>query len=71
MSDDFNKSPIYQSPSFLRGLARLVDFSGEIDQYNTSSDPDTNALQEDWKAVGNDLKVALKRYSDDRKTATR
>lgn len=70
MSDDFNHSPIYQSPSFLRGLARLVDFSGEIDRYKTSGDPDAAALQEDWKAVGNDLKTALVQYRDDSQTST-
>ncbi len=53
---------LYAKPSFLEGVARLVDIAGTLDEYNYSDsddEADSRALQSDWEAVGNDLHSAL------------
>ncbi len=49
---------LYARPSFLSGLARLLDIFGTFDQYNRSRDgriADARALYCDWHVVGWDL----------------
>ncbi|MHB8312455.1 MAG: hypothetical protein ACYDD0_04035 [Candidatus Dormibacteria bacterium] len=45
---------LYARPSFLEGVARLIDFAGFLNQYNTSlteEQADRLALTMDWAAV--------------------
>jgi hypothetical protein len=49
-------------PSFIRGLGRIWDFRGILNQYNASNTPqeaDFKALKSDWATVGKDIKDAL------------
>lgn len=49
---------LYSRPSFLEGIARIVDFFGVLQEYNTTSTPqaaDERAIRADWAAVGADL----------------
>ena len=49
---------LYSQPSFLEGMARLVDFAGSLNVYNYAASPDeadARALLSDWEAVGFDL----------------
>jgi len=53
---------LYARPSFLEGLARIADFFGVLQDYNTSSTPeaaDERTIRADWAAVGADLWSAL------------
>ena len=55
---------LFARPSFLEGLARVVDFFGVLQEYNTSSTPesaDLRAMRADWEAVGADLWKVLER----------
>ena len=50
---------------FLRGIASLMDFTGEldrdiVDQLRNRSD--TDALRADWEAVGDYMRWAFKEY---------
>ncbi len=57
---------LYAAPSFVEGIARLVDFCGALDQYNsstTSSKADSNAIASDWKVVGNDFSRVIKAHN--------
>ena len=49
-------------PSFLTGVARLLDLSGRFDVYNDSADEslaDARAIYSDWRMVGQDLAGAM------------
>lgn len=51
------------------GVARLFDFSGTLNVYNTSASgevADLRAFNEDWKAIGDDMRVVLASYKKDR-----
>ena len=55
---------LYAHPSFLEGVARIMDFGGTLTAFNksrTPSEADARATFEDWRAVGNDLRVAVER----------
>ena len=55
---------LYAHPSFAEGLGRIIDFGGTLTVFNTSrneTEADTRATQEDWRAVGNDLRAAVAR----------
>ncbi len=62
-----NTDFLFVRPSFWRGVARLLDFRGTLDQYNISSSPedaDYRALRADWRAVGGDLRSAVTSYAE-------
>jgi hypothetical protein len=47
---------LFAAPSFTEGAARLFDFGGTLQEYNTSRTPeeaDALAAYADWAAVGN------------------
>ncbi len=53
---------LFARPSFLEGLARLFDFRGTLNEYNTSptaTDADMRALERDMAAIGVDFRKAL------------
>lgn len=63
MGSDF----LFATPSFVEGMARVLDVSGSIENltYSTSRTPseaDTRALQSDWSVVGQDLQEAAEEY---------
>ncbi len=64
MNSDF----LYSRPSFLEGLARLMDFGNTLNQYNVSSDPkkaDSIAIWKDWSMVGQDFRYAIADFEED------
>jgi hypothetical protein len=53
---------LFARPSFAEGVARLADFGGTLNQYNSSSsgqEADELALWADWCAVGEDMQAAI------------
>ena len=55
---------LYARPSFLRGMARLVDLGGAINRgaYGATSTPteaDARALRGDWQALADDIASAF------------
>jgi hypothetical protein len=60
-------SYLFASPSFLSGVARVVDLGGIFDDYNVSRTPqeaDAAGLRSDWADVGRDLRSAFQAESD-------
>ena len=58
---------LFPRPSFWIGVARLLDFGQGLVRYNHASTPaeaDFNALLSDWKAVGDDVRWAIRTYED-------
>jgi len=49
-------------PSFVEGVARILDFGGALNEYNRSLTPeqaDYLALHADWRLIGMDLAHVL------------
>ena len=60
---------LFAKPSFLGGVATLMDFGNTLLVYNESVTPeqaDYFAVKSDWVAVGNDLRRAIKKLEADR-----
>lgn len=58
---------LYANPSFLEGVARLMDISGSLSEYNIARTPeeaDMLALWADWQVVGDDLRQATFSYPE-------
>lgn len=53
---------LFARPSFIEGMARIMDFGNTLNEYNDSPEPDEIALHLDWLSVGNNLRQAMKIY---------
>ena len=55
---------LFARPSFVEGIGRMVDVSNSLNTYNYSrngAEADARAIYQDWKALGHDVRVALRR----------
>lgn len=56
---------LFARPSFVEGMARVLDLAGTLNEYNSSVTPeeaDRVALAADWRAVGDDLRNAIRAF---------
>ena len=56
------KSALYATPSFIGGIAAVIDFGSTLTNYNFSNTPeeaDFKALRSDWVTVGEDISGAV------------
>lgn len=61
MNTDF----LFARPSFIEGMARIVDFGNTLNHYNdspTPQDADRVALSMDWGMVGEDMYQAISNF---------
>ena len=77
MSDIFKNSLSFRlfkkEPSFVDGMASLIDISPNLSRYNQDDSPieaDTNSLRADWYAIGSDLRKATNIYERASKQTT-
>lgn len=49
------------STSFLTGFGSVLNLHGHLYEYNCSADPDTIAIRNDWRMVGQEISDSLKR----------
>lgn len=57
---------LFSLPSFMEGVARVVDFGSTLNQYNdspTEEQADLRALQSDWEAIGNDMRKIFEDFN--------
>lgn len=57
---------LYARPSFVEGVARLIDFGNTLQVYNSSlssEQADFLALASDWYVIGDDLREAMDHYN--------
>ena len=57
---------MFANPSFLEGMARVLDLGGSLQEYNrseTDAMADALAMQEDWRMTGKDIKAAIDTYA--------
>jgi len=58
---------LFLRPTFLSGMARILDLGGTLNEYNYSSNPnkaDFYAIHSDWKVVGSEILKAMAIYED-------
>lgn len=63
---------LFGRPSFLSGVARVLDLLGVFDSYNQSRSPeeaDACAMYSDWRIVGQDIMDAAERFDSEEKLA--
>lgn len=56
---------LFAQPSFVSGVARLLDLYGLYDVYSSSSterEADYKALLSDWRVVGQDILAAITQF---------
>lgn len=61
----YNSTFLFARPSFLEGMARVIDLGGTMQVYNdsqTEREADLRAIKKDWQAVGEDILNAVKSY---------
>lgn len=57
---------LFAKPSVLEGVARVFDFVGALNEYNTTptgDEADHRALEADWRAVGSDIESIVQKMS--------
>lgn len=60
---------LFARPSFIGGVARLFDFGGTLNSYNISATgelADARAFDQDWKAIGDDMRAVLAAYKKEK-----
>lgn len=63
-----HSSILFDRPSFLEGFARLFDFAGALNIYNTSrtgEEADKKAHRADWHAVSEDMWSAIDKMDEE------
>lgn len=56
---------MFARPNFIGGVARLFDFTGALNTYNISATgelADLRAFEQDWRAIGDDMRTVLAAY---------
>lgn len=62
---------LFARPSFIGGMARVLDLGTNLQVYNkskTADEADYIALLNDWIAVGDDIKMSINKYEQKNKT---
>lgn len=63
---------LFARPSFISGMARVLDLGCTLNEYNQSLSPDSadyHAISSDWYAVGADIRAAVANYENDIKNS--
>ena len=65
MKKHYISNKLFAEPSFIEGGARLLDFGNTLQEYNaseTDAETDIESLKNDWRAIGDDIKISIERY---------
>lgn len=65
MTNYHTRRILYAEPSFLEGMARVLDLGATLQQYRSSrteDEADMEAMRDDWVAVGEDIRVSMAVY---------
>lgn len=53
---------LFAEPSFIEGMARVIDLGSTLDEYNsvmTQEQADFLAIRNDWEIIGEDIAIAI------------
>ena len=59
---------LFARPSFIEGVARIMDIGGTLNEYNYASDgqeADAIAIWSDWAVIGQDMYKAMGIYREE------
>ena len=59
---------LFARPSFFEGYGRAIDMGATLNEYNQNKTPeeaDVAAIRSDWQAVGDDIQVAMNKFSEE------
>ncbi len=59
---------LFAEPSFVEGMARILDFGDTLTEFNESLTPtqaNSIALTTDWQAVFEDVRIALSKIAEE------
>lgn len=60
---------ILRESLFWKGFFRIIDLTGNIDRETIKkeihSKSDKDSIENDWRNVGNDIKIAIQRYKNE------
>jgi hypothetical protein len=59
MNPKVSSDLLFARPSFISGMARILDLGGFFNSYNFSEQADSQALFADWCVVGQDIENAI------------
>jgi hypothetical protein len=65
MNNFYVKNKLFAEPSFTEGMSRVLDLGCTLQEYNSSKteqEADIEAIKNDWRAVGDDLRFSINRY---------
>lgn len=65
MKSKYVENKLFAEPSFLEGMARTLDLGNTLQKYNSSDteeEADSEALKNDWRAVGEDIRSSILTY---------
>jgi hypothetical protein len=65
---------LFASPSFIEGVSRVLDMGNTLSEYNSSQSgeaADAYAIFADWRAVGDDLRQAMKQWKSENREPVR
>ncbi len=57
---------LFAKPSFIEGMARVIDLGSTLQEYNVSEtveEADARAIGKDWQAIGCDIKKSIETYA--------
>ena len=66
--EDKTSEFLFARPSFIEGMARILDLGGTLQEYNKSrnaAEADAIALTNDARAIGNDLRRAVAEIAEE------
>ncbi len=65
MKNLYESNRLFAEPSLIEGVSRVLDLGATLQEYNTSrteQEADTEAIKNDWRAVGDDLRLSIRKY---------
>ena len=64
---------LFARPSFLSGIASVLDLGGNLQIYNeskTTNEADGLAMKMDWLVVGDDIRGSIREYEQQKQVLT-
>ena len=66
MKSKYTSNKLFAEPSFIEGVASVLDLGatlhGDYNSSKTDDEADIKALHNDWLAVGDDIRISISKY---------